>query len=134
MPLKKKFPQAGIEQHVDWAPKIEHKVEGIDLRTTLEKIKDKEGIIGYIVRGSTSASVDLNDPSKIIDYAVLSAAAIESGENLSNAFELGKISSIILEGKDIKILSLTIGEQRLSIFMEKNVDHNSVYKDLTQGV
>lgn len=137
MPTKKKFqefPQTEAKQHVDWVPTVEHREEIIDLRAALEKIKDKEGIIGYIVRASTSACVDLKDPSKIIDYAVLSAAAMESGESLSNAFELGKISSIILEGKEVKILSLTIGEQRLSIFMNKNVDHNSVHKDLAQNI
>jgi len=130
MPIKKKFPSDEVEQRVDWAPRIEPKEEAIDLRATLEKIKNKTGIIGYILRASTSASVDLKDPSKIIDYAVLSAAAVESGENLSNAFNLGKMSSIVLEGKEVKMLSLSIGEQQLCVFMEKNVDHNLIYKDL----
>ena len=133
MSIKKKLPQTEVEQQVEWTPKIGPKEEVIELRATLEKIKDREGMIGYILRTSTSAFVDLKDPSKIIDYAALSAEAIEFGEKLSNAFELGKTNSIILEGKEVKILSLIIREQRLSVFMEKNVDHNSVYKDLTQS-
>ncbi len=130
MPLKKKPLQVEVEEQVDWAPKIEEKAKIADLRAILEQIKSREGIVGYIIRGTTSASVDIKDPSKIIDYAALSAEAIESGECLSSMFELGKINCIILEGKNLKVLSLTRGEQELSVFMEKNVDHNTVLKEI----
>lgn len=130
MPLKKKSLQVEVEEQVDWAPKIDEKAKIADLRATLERIKSREDIIGYIIRGTTSASVDIKDPSKIIDYAALSAEAIESGESLSSLFELGKICDIILEGKNLKVLSLTRGEQQLSIFMEKTVDHNALLKEI----
>jgi len=130
MPLKKKPLQIEVEEQVDWAPKVEEKKEIADLRGALESVKSRDGIIGYIIRGPTSASVDIKDPSKIIDYASLSAEAIESGASLCNAFGLGKICDIILEGKNLKILSLTKGEQQLSIFMEKNVDPNSICKGI----
>jgi len=122
--------QIEAEEQVDWTSKIEEKAQISDLRTALENIKARPGIIGYIIRGTTSASVDIKDPSKIIDYAALSAEAIESGENISNTFELGKIHNIIVEGKNLKVLSLTKGEQQLSIFMEKTVDHNALYKEI----
>jgi len=127
---KKPLPIEVEEEQVDWAPKIAEKTQIADLRSALESIKSKEGIIGYIIRGPTSASVDIKDPSKIIDYAALSAEAMESGENLSGTFDLGKIDNIVLEGKSVKILSLTRGEQQLSVFMEKNVDHNAVYEEI----
>jgi len=100
------------------------------LRLSLENIKSKEGVIGYILRGSNSAAVDIRDPTKIIDYAALSAMALESGEHISDTFQLGRINTIILEGKDIKILSLIIEDHRLSIFMEKNIDHDAICKEL----
>jgi len=131
VPLKKKPLQVEVEEEqVDWAPKVEEKREIADLRAGLERLKSREGIVGYIIRGPTSASVDIKDPSKIIDYAALSAEAIESCENVCNTFGLGKIFNIILEGKNLKVLSLTKGEQQLSIFMEKNVDHNSIYREI----
>jgi len=111
-------------------PKVEVEELTMDLKSRLERVKNREGVIGYILRASTSASVDLKEPSKIIDYAILSSTTFESGESLSREFSLGKINSIVLEGKDAKILSMTIGEQKLSIFMEKRVNHNAVYKDL----
>jgi predicted regulator of Ras-like GTPase activity (Roadblock/LC7/MglB family) len=130
MPSRKKAPQIQTVEQSDWTPKTEVKEQVADLRTVLDKIKAREGVIGYILRASTSAAVDIKDPSKIIDYAVLSASALESAESLSEAFGLGKLSNIIVEGKDLKILLVTIGEHRISLFMEKNVDHNSIYKEL----
>jgi len=131
MPVKKKVPQVEMAEQVEWTPKTEVKEQVADLRTVLDRIKAREGVIGYILRASTSAAVDIKDPAKIIDYAVLSASALESAESLSETFELGNISNIVVEGKDLKILLLTIGEHRISVFMEKNVDHNAIYKEMT---
>jgi len=118
------------EEQVDWAPRIEEPSSMASLRVSLDRIKSRPGIIGYIVRGPTSASVDVKDPSKIIDYAALSAEAMESSDSLSETFELGKICSVVLEGKNAKILLLKKGEHELTVFMEKSVDHNAVYKEL----
>jgi predicted regulator of Ras-like GTPase activity (Roadblock/LC7/MglB family) len=131
VPVKKKGPQIEAAEQIDWAPKVEVKEHVADMRSVLDRIKTRKGIIGYILRASTSAAVDIKDPSKIIDYAVLSASALESAESLSEAFELGQLCNIVVEGKDLKILMLTIGEHRISIFMEKNVDHNSICEELT---
>jgi len=127
---KKRTLQVGVEEPENLKAEIKEDV-GAYLREALENIITKEGVIGYILRGSTSASVDIKDPSKIIDYAVLSAATFESSEILSNLFGSGKINSVVVEGKDVKILCLTVSDHRLSVFMEKTVDHNSIYKKLT---
>lgn len=100
------------------------------LREKLQGIRRREGIIGYILRGSDAASIDLNDPSKIIDYAVLSATALAEGINMANAFEIGEIDHAILEGTNMKVLLLTVGDHHLSIYMDKSVDHDLLCKDL----
>jgi predicted regulator of Ras-like GTPase activity (Roadblock/LC7/MglB family) len=130
-PRKKIVQVEAEEEQVDWTPRIEQPITMASLRVSLDKIKSRPGIIGYIIRGPTSASVDIKDPSKIIDYAALSAEATESSDSLSETFELGKISSIVLEGKNAKILLLKKGEQELTVFMEKSVDHNAVYRELS---
>ncbi len=107
---------------------LEEKIE--NLRVNLANIKAREGIIGYILRNQKSASVDIKDPSKIIDYAILSSTLLDSGEHMTTTFELGKVNHILVEGEDVKVLSLTIGDQRISVFMNKKVDHNTIYKDL----
>jgi predicted regulator of Ras-like GTPase activity (Roadblock/LC7/MglB family) len=108
----------------------EEKEKSEKLHESLEDIKTREGIIGYILRTSDAASIDVKDPTKIIDYAVLSSTALEVGEELSETFELGEPKNVLLHGKDAKILSLRVDDQRLSVFMEKDVDHEEIYEDL----
>lgn len=103
---------------------------GKKIKQNINKVKVKEGVIGYILRNATSASIDLKDPTKVIDYAVLSSSALEASKELSNTFELGDVKHVVVEGNTVKLLSFTVGENRVSVFMEKNVDHNRIYKDL----
>lgn len=101
-----------------------------DLRAGLEEINEYEGVIGYILRNAKSASIDLKDPTKIIDYAVLSSSALDASEELSELFNLGNVKNIVVEGKDVKVLSLTSGENKISVFMEKDADCKKVLKKL----
>lgn len=133
MTPKRRGQEIELQRPIEAPYKIESKEAKdrmVELREKLDKIKARDGVIGYILRDATSASVDIKDPSKIIDYAVLSAAAMECEEGLSNAFKLGRIDRSILEAKNIKMLFMKLGEHRLSVFMEKTVDHNSIYKGL----
>ncbi len=114
----------------DESSKVGNSKKGEKLKQNIEKIKGKEGIIGYILRNSTSASIDLKDPTKIIDYAILSSSALEASEELSNTFELGDVKHVIVEGNTAKFLSIVVDENKVSVFMEKNVDHNRIYKEL----
>jgi predicted regulator of Ras-like GTPase activity (Roadblock/LC7/MglB family) len=101
-----------------------------DFRANLEEIKTWNGVIGYILRNTTSAAIDLKDPTKIIDYAILSSSALDAAEELSMFFNLGKVKHIVVEGRDIKVLSLTLEENKISIFLEKDADCERVLKKL----
>ncbi|MGQ9624851.1 MAG: hypothetical protein ACUVT9_05715 [Candidatus Bathycorpusculaceae bacterium] len=101
-----------------------------DLRSNLEEIKGYNGVIGYILRNSTSAAIDLKDPTKIIDYAILSSSAIDVGEELTELFNLGEFKDIVVEGKDVKMLSLTDGENKVSIFLEEEADLEKILRKL----
>ena len=101
-----------------------------DMRATLDEIKAFEGIIGYILRNETSAAIDLKDPSKIVDYAILSSSALDSIKDLVELFNLGNAKGIVVEGKDVKMVSVIAGENRVSIFMEKNADSERILKKL----
>ena len=100
------------------------------LQEKLQEIKEQEGIIGYILRNSKSASIDLKDPTKIIDYAALSSTALETGDDMTETLQLGEIDTIVLETEETKLLSMKTNDQNLSIFMEKNVDHDKLSKNL----
>lgn len=111
-------------------PKNKSQKQNETLHLKLQNIKTEKEIIGYIIRDAKSASVDIKDPTKIIDYALLASTLHDSGESMISAFELGKVNNIVVEGKDVKVLTLTIDDNRISIFMNKNVNHNTIYKDL----
>ena len=100
------------------------------LQQQLQELKKQEGIIGYILRGSKSAAIDLKDPKKIIEYAILSSTVFDESNNMTKTLELGDVDNIIMESEENKLLSVNIGDSRVSIFMEKSVDHNKLYKDL----
>jgi hypothetical protein len=43
---------------------------------------------------------------------------------------LGAVKDIVVEGKGVKVLSLTVGENRISIFLEKGADCERILKKL----
>ncbi|MEM3626665.1 MAG: hypothetical protein QXZ25_01420 [Candidatus Bathyarchaeia archaeon] len=101
-----------------------------DVKGIMEEIKTCEGVIGYILRSPISAAIDLKDPTKIIDYAIFSSSTIETSEELSELFNLGEVKHILVEGKDVKVLSLTLGESKISVFIENGADCEKILKKL----
>jgi len=109
---------------------VEHTTSANSLRTSLDEIKTFEGVIGYILRNTTSAAIDLKDPSKIVDYAILSSSALDAIKQLAELFDLGNAKGIIVEGKDVKMVSVIADENKISVFMEKNADFERILKKL----
>jgi predicted regulator of Ras-like GTPase activity (Roadblock/LC7/MglB family) len=108
----------------------ENKTKTESLQEKLHYIKDQEGVIGYILRDEKSASIDLKDPKKIIEYAMLSSTAFDVGQNISEDLQMGELQTLLLESEETKLLSMKIDERRLSLFMEKNVNHKKIYKEI----
>jgi predicted regulator of Ras-like GTPase activity (Roadblock/LC7/MglB family) len=100
------------------------------LQKKLEDIKNQEGILGYILRESKTASIALKDPTKIFDYAMLSSTALDVSHNMTETFQMGEIDNMVVESEETKLLSMNIKNHHLTLFMEKNVNHNKLYKNL----
>jgi len=109
---------------------VEETISVNNLRANLDEIKTYDGVVGYILRNSTSAAIELKDPTKLIDYAIISSSALDAGEELSKLFDLGAVKDIVVEGKGVKVLSLIVGENRISIFLEKDADCEKILKKL----
>ena len=109
---------------------VEETISMNNLRANLEEIKTYDGVVGYILRNSTSAAIELKDPTKIIEYAIISSSALDACEELSKLFDLGTVKDIVVEGKGVKVLSLTVGENKISIFLEKDADCEKILKKL----
>lgn len=109
----------------------DNKTKTESLQEKLQEIKDQEGVIGYILRDEKSASIDLKDPKKIIEYAMLSSTVFDVGQNVSEDLQMGELKTLLLESEETKLLSMNIDDQRLSLFMEKNVNHEKIYNEFT---
>ena len=107
-----------------------HENDAENMQEKLQDIKDQEGIIGYILRDSKSASIDLKDPTKIIDYAVLSTTTFDAASNIAEALQIGEVEKIIVESEETKVMAMNTKNRRLSIFMDKSVDHNKLCESL----
>lgn len=98
------------------------------LTASLTEIRKLKGVLGYILRSNTSAIIDLNDQNKIIEYAILSSQVQDSSQTIAEQFNLGETESTLLEGESVKMLCMTIGENRISVFMEKSAIHAWIIK------
>lgn len=106
----------------------EENADFASLSASLAEIRKLKGVIGYILRNNTSAIIDLATPDKIIEYAFLSTQMHDSSREITKQFNLGETESILVEGKNVKVLCMSIGENKISVFMEKSATHAWIIK------
>jgi predicted regulator of Ras-like GTPase activity (Roadblock/LC7/MglB family) len=102
-----------------------------DLSSKLAEIRKDNGVTGYIIRNATSATIDLNEPEKIVEYALFSSQVLDSSQEISELYELGNIESILVEGKENNALCMNLDGNKISIFMEKDADHADILKRIS---
>ena len=93
------------------------------LAASLSEIRKLNGVIGYILRNNTSAIIDLTEQEKITEWAILSSQISESSNEIANQFHLADIESLLVEGKYVKVLCMSLGDNKIGIFMEKTATH-----------
>lgn len=99
-----------------------------NLAASLAEIRKLKGVMGYILRSDTSAIIDLTEQDKIIEYAVLSSQISESSIEMAKLFNLADVESVLVEGKSVKVLCMSVSENRISVFMEKTATHAWIIK------
>ena len=97
------------------------------LRSRLIDINKIVGVKGYILRNATSAVIDLQNPAKLMEYALLSSEAADACQEISAAFSVNANRTVV-KGKEIKMLYMAFGANKLSVFMDKGVDHADIFK------
>ncbi len=118
------------EQTQDAAPTIavgDDNTVFAGLASTLAEIRKLKGVIGYILRSNTAAIVDLPQP-ETPEYAMLSAQVSDSSRGVAKQFNLTDVESILVEGKTQKLLCVSIGENKMGIFMDKTCAHAWIVK------
>jgi predicted regulator of Ras-like GTPase activity (Roadblock/LC7/MglB family) len=98
------------------------------LSASLAEIRKLKGVIGYILRSNTSAILYLTEPDKITQKAILSSQIHDSCQKIGKQFNLGEMESVLVEGENVKVLCMSIGENKISVFMEKNATHLWIIK------
>jgi predicted regulator of Ras-like GTPase activity (Roadblock/LC7/MglB family) len=102
-----------------------------DLGDKLAKLRKDKDVIGYIIRNKVSATIDLEKPEKLAEYAIFSSQVLESSQEISDQFKLGDVENVLIEGKDSKTLCMNIEGNRIGIFMEKNAKHANILKQFS---
>jgi hypothetical protein len=98
------------------------------LGASLAEIRKLKGVLGYIMRGKTSAVLDLAETDKIGQYAFLSYQIHESCMEIAKQLNVAQVESALVEGGSLKALFINIGENKISVFMEKSADHSGIIK------
>ena len=58
------------------------------------------------------------------------ALAFDVSQNMIEDLQMGEADTIVIESEETKILSMNIDNHRLSLFMEKHVNHDKLCKRL----
>jgi predicted regulator of Ras-like GTPase activity (Roadblock/LC7/MglB family) len=112
---------------------VKEDLDFINLNSTLTEIRKIQGVIGYILKNKTSATADLNENSKIVDYALLTSQAIDFSGLIAELFSMGTVENMTIEGKTLKILCLTVHGSQVCVLMEKNADYTQVLDKVLAG-
>lgn len=99
-----------------------------NLATSLAEIRKLKGVTGYILRSDSSAIFDLNQQDMAVEYALLSTEINEYGATAAKQLGLGNSECILVEGKDVKMLTMNVSGNKISILMEKTATHAWIIK------
>jgi hypothetical protein len=102
-----------------------------DLTDKLTQLRKQKGFIGYIIRNATSATIDLKEPERIVEYALFSFQLLDSSQEISDIFKLADVENVVIEGAESKAICININGNKISIFIEKDKDHTDILKQLS---
>ena len=97
-----------------------------NLSTDLEEIRKFDGVTGYILRNDQTALIDLEDPAKLVEYALLSSKALETGQKLPEILNLGPMENILIQAGTVTVICKTVDENKINIFMKKGTDTTKI--------
>ena len=128
MSKKKKNRKENTTMVVDEIIAIEKEKEETfkNLSTDLEEIRKFDGVTGYILRNDQTALIDLEDPAKLVEYALLSSKALETGKKLPEILHLGPLENILIQAGTVTVICKTVDENKINIFMKKGTDTTKI--------
>ena len=128
--IQKTEPPVIVENELS-IPVIEEDSLFKSLNNNLKNLKNLKGIMGYIIRNAASATIDLKQSEKLVEYAIFTSQVMDSSKELAELFDLGDLVTILIEGEELKVLIMIIKENKINIFMKKSVDHINIAKKVS---
>lgn len=102
-----------------------------NLSKNLKKIRNLKGVLGYIIRNGVSAEIDLQEPEKLVEYALFTSQLVDSSKEIAEIFNLGDIITTLAQFKEIKVANLVQKEITINLFMENKVDHMKIIEKIS---
>jgi predicted regulator of Ras-like GTPase activity (Roadblock/LC7/MglB family) len=99
-----------------------------DLQVSLSEISNLPGVTGYILRSSTKAVIDISEQDRIINYALLSSQIRQSSQEMAKQLNLEEMERVLIEGGKLKVLCISLIENKIDVFMEKTATHEGIIK------
>ncbi len=128
--IQKTEPPVIVENELS-TPAIEEVALFKNLNNNLKNLNKLKGVLGYIIRNAASATIDLKEPEKLVEYAIFTSQVMDSSMELAKLFALGDLNTILIEGEELKVLIMIIKENKINIFMKKSVDHIELAKKVS---
>ncbi|HSV48737.1 MAG TPA: roadblock/LC7 domain-containing protein [Candidatus Acidoferrales bacterium] len=123
-----------MKQQINENPSKSAPIVGVDnsvftnLAATLTEIRKLKGVTGYILSSNNAAIVDLSQKEFVTEYAMLSSEIQACSKGILKQFDLADVESVLVEGKAMKVLCMTLGENRIVVFMDKACAHSWIVK------
>jgi predicted regulator of Ras-like GTPase activity (Roadblock/LC7/MglB family) len=123
-----------VKQQITEKPQENAAIVGMDdsiftnLAATLTEIRKLKGVTGYILRNNTAAIIDLAQKEFVTEYAMLSQEIQDCSKGVLKQFNLADVESVLVEGKAVKALCMSLGENSISVFMDKACAHGWIVK------
>jgi hypothetical protein len=104
-----------------------------DLTACLAEVVKLDGVLGYILKDDATAKIDLRDPEKTVEYALLASEAFDAANKTQLVFGLGDIQDVVVELGRLKMLYVVENDVSVSVFLEKTGDRNLVLAKLRRN-
>jgi predicted regulator of Ras-like GTPase activity (Roadblock/LC7/MglB family) len=72
--------------------------------------------------------LDLDELDNISQYAALTYQLNESTSEIAEQLNVAEVKSVLVEGRNQKVLFMRKGENKIGVFMEKSASHSSIIK------
>ena len=96
------------------------------LHSILKEIREKNEILGFILKGSAYAAIDLDSNEDLAKFAILVSQLANFSKQVLNLHEENSVRSVVLEGKELKVLCLNIRGNEIGITMKKSKDDREI--------